>query len=123
LKGNHDCPGFYFATLALEFWNRRKYPVILRSIEAKFSTIELQLPRRNYTAEIKWHVVAGNSMYTQENEVLEPAAHRKFEIDAPFARRPVDGLEDKITIKVSHYDPWKNKHETILQTFVWRLGT
>ena len=62
----------------LEVWNRRRYPIVVRSILIDIKTIEpLKLIRRTepYVPE-DWAVRGDSKLYKLPNEVVEPASHK-----------------------------------------------
>ena len=111
----------YFATLDFEFWNRRKYPLVLRHMEVRFSTIKVKELKNDEVISRDWYVHAGKSMSLRGDQVLDPTAHKKLSIAAPFDTSSLDDLEDKLTIQAMYYDPRKNRTSTITVEHLWHL--
>jgi len=108
----------YEATVSLEFWNRRKYPLVLRYMKVELSA----LPLVYKPTKEGWHVHAGNSVMNTDTHILEPTSHMQFKAEAPFGKRSLDGLVDDLTITLIYYDPRLNTSVTITAKHHWSLG-
>jgi hypothetical protein len=102
----------YDAVINFEIWNRRKYPVVVRSVVVKFSVVDIQCHVRGWKYPEQWHVQGRDVMHRGEI-VLEPSGHHKFEARAPFKRRPLDDLADPVVVELAIYDPRRNRIETL----------
>lgn len=112
------------ATLSMEFWNRRKYPVVLRSAAVNFSVLDLEAPSaRKVDGEPAWVVNAARKcMYCRPEEALEANGHKKLLVEAPFKKRSLDDLVDEMTITMTYYDPRRNRTHQIQKKFTYKLN-
>ena len=113
----------YAATLSMEFWNRRKYPLVLRVVTVNFSVLDLEEPGPHKVGdEPTWTMNAARKcMYYRREEALEPNGHKKLLVEAPFKKRSLDDLVDEMTITATYYDPRQNKSLEIKKKFTYRL--
>lgn len=92
----------YNALLTIEFWNRRKYPVVLGAISVKFRMMEfIYAPSPN---ERGWSR-SGDSYFNRVDERLEPAGHKTVEFSAPFETKSIGALRDTVEVTVHYFDP------------------
>lgn len=124
LQGMGSSPEILFATLDLEIWNRRKYPLVLRDLSIEFSKVKLKEVPFDQRPNPDWLVYARKSMRLRAGKTtaLEPTAHLSLRVAAPFERRPLDGLVDNVVIRAVYYDPRKNRVDTIVTQHRWFLS-
>jgi hypothetical protein len=107
-------PNVYYASVTFEVWNRRKYPIVVRSISINLSHLEfvgkIRIPASG--DQDNWHR-RGNKIYRIGSTVLSPDSHEQFTFEAPFAARPLDALMDDINLDVMYFDPRKKAHNHI----------
>lgn len=95
------------ALLDFEFWNRRKYPVLVAGMKVTIDTVEFIYDPAIH--EDGWSRI-GDSFYSHQKVRLEPAAHRGFAFSAPFKRVSLDTLKANATIEITYFDPVKGKY-------------
>lgn len=98
----------YIARLDFEFWNRRRYPVVIRMAEVDFGELRLYEKVDRLNARTTWGVFRGKPIYREDIRV-EPAAHHQFKCRGAFAKRPLDNLDVRASISVYYFDPVANK--------------
>lgn len=121
LQGTGPEPKHYYATLDFEFWNRRKYPLVLRSVVVEFSSIKIKELPPEETISLDWHIHADTRMIYRISHTLESTEHKALRIAAPFASRTLDDLVDQITVRATYYDPRLDKSEDLVKKHVWSL--
>lgn len=110
--------------LKYEVWNRRKYPIVLRSMTVRFKTISVVSGMSTRLPSPGWEIPGWtNELYYREKKSLGPSEHLVFDVAAPFKRRSLDDLEDRPIIRVSYYDPRANKVKIIRKRYHWYLTT
>ena len=112
----------YVATLKLEFWNRRKYPLIVRHITLTFSDMKFLANRAKQTRETGWHIqYSGGGIYMNDFTV-DGSGHQCVEFEAPFAKRPLDNLRSDVNIQVMFFDPRLNENVIEKIEYVYELN-
>jgi len=64
----------YIAWIDFEFWNRRKYPVVVHLVEIKFGKLMLDHPGET----APWYIFH-NKLIHREHVRFDPASHHRFE--------------------------------------------
>lgn len=104
--GGSDRDGL-FINIAFEVWNRRKYPIVIRSIELNYEGITL-VPTENYVPG-EWYVPRWRTscIRRERAERIEPNSH--VEISVRQTIEDVSSLDATIsetpTISVRYFDP------------------
>lgn len=100
-----------------EFWNRRRYPVVLRLVEVDFRGVVVRAPAENRMRESdKWGMLDGKKLLGQFNEVVDGNTHRSFNDVIAYVGEAVrvDAMEEPDTsISVTYFDPKKNRLEIV----------
>ena len=99
------------AHVKFEIWNRRKYPIVVRYINAEFECLDLD---RSDKADpnAKWHMYR-NSMILHEEQTIAPQSHEKHEVLAPFTTSSLDALRAPVKITILYFDPRSTKTSEI----------
>jgi hypothetical protein len=98
--------GEYDAIIKFEVWNRRKYPIVVRSINVQYGG--LAVVRQESIRPGGWHHYR-NGLVNNPETRLEPNGHAAFEPMVKFKTTSVDALDENIEIDVSFTDPISNK--------------
>ncbi len=119
LSGEED----YVAHVDFEFWNRRKYPVIVHFVEMKFGNLTLgTIPEQSPSGEsARWYIFH-NKLIQREHVGLDPASRHLFEPRVPFKRQPLDDLTEIVKIDVFYFDPIANKRKKLTTKYRFRIG-
>jgi hypothetical protein len=97
-----------------ELWNRRRYPIVIRSMKLKFA--EWRVP--DDWQHKDWHASGPNSVLDHRDHVLEPTSHSRF-IGYSSAVHP--SSDNKITLRVSYMDPRTGRRRLITRNRSIRL--
>lgn len=117
LKGSPDYPEHYAMTLSLEVWNRHKYPIVVRGLDATFSELRFEEGLKNYDYPAGFYLAGSLGRISSHNHTrLDPSSYLSIELEAPFLKRSLDNLDDEIVINVRWFDPRTNKHKKIKTT-------
>jgi hypothetical protein len=119
LRGGGGEPDVYYAIIRFEVWNRRKYPVVIRSMYVHFRT--LKLLHRTHERVAGW-VVFDDNVYYPDETVLAPSAHEQFVIEAPFPKRTVDDLRETLRFRIWYFDPRSKKLRAIKFKDVYQIA-
>lgn len=112
----------YDVALKYEVWNRRKYPIVLRSMTVRFNVISVVAGMSTRLPSPGWEIPRSKSeLFYREEKSLGPSEHLVFDVAAPFEKRSLDHLEDRPVISVSYYDPRANKIKAIRKRYHWHL--
>ena len=68
------------ATLDIEVWNRRKYPIVMRQLEVQFNSIKL----RDTAVQPPWHLT-GNRLVNYGQTVIAPSTYEQIPVTAPMS--------------------------------------
>jgi hypothetical protein len=120
-------PDIYFARITFEVWNRRKYPIAVRSAKVTFATLNIidhppeeEPPSDGKKYNVGWHR-QGKRFYYRGDFILAPGAHEQFHLEAAFPKRSLDDLHDDVTISITHFDPRMSKHKHMRLRTVFEL--
>lgn len=105
--------GYYGATLDIEIWNRRRYPVVVRHIEVKSQVIEFERSLQGWTYPDNWLVNRKNQIISRTEISLDPSGKASLSFELPFKKRTLDDLVDLFTIRINYFDPRLAKLKTI----------
>jgi len=107
LGAGRDDRDRFQALLDFEFWNRRKYPIVVAGLKVTIDTLEFIYDPALH--EHGWDRV-GDSFYSHQKVRLEPAGHHGFAFSAPFKRVSLDTLQAKAVVEITYFDPVKGKY-------------
>lgn len=108
------------AMFGYEIWNRRKYPIALRSMKVCFD--RPMFPQGLGTDQYKreWRVSGEGSVSFWKNRdgmdgdiVLEPNSYKGFIAEAPFKASENDIEQSCLLIELTYFDPTANKHYVV----------
>jgi len=105
---HEDASGFDVRTVQFEFWNRQKYPVVVRSLWVSFEGVELIEDVRGYHYPEEWTVAKHKISRYRMAVPLEPNQHRVFTVRAP-AKKHDPWERDRVTVEGRYFDPRKNR--------------
>lgn len=105
--------GSWHVTLhvTVEFWNRRKYPVVLRHAQAKLTGVEIinvdakGLDKRDY--------VRSNCAYKELNAAVDPSKSADVLFEVSFTDQSLDAMKPLFAITIGYFDPYKNRDKTM----------
>lgn len=100
-------------TVSIEFWNRRKYPVVVRTLRSTVSGVTLL--NNSEAASDKSTYVRDNVVTSRPDSIVNPNAHETLKVEADFEKQFLDALTPLFDIEVMYFDPYRNK-ETVLRT-------
>lgn len=109
----------YRAFIKIEFWNRRKYPIIVRVVNVKIDGLDLVQDTKSDLEG--WHLHRG-SLVLHGARAVAPQTHEDYNVSAPFAPRSLDDLMCPIVVDVSVFDPRINKTEIVTARGLYSLG-
>jgi hypothetical protein len=118
-EGNKDTHG---AIIDFEFWNRRKYPIVIRSIIVQFKNIDLiKGPHGVVIGDIEWHPYR-DGYITRPDLRLDSASHKGFKVEHPFKAWSLDKLKGEIVIEIFYTDPIRGDEIKISATRDYSFG-
>ena len=103
--GRGEYPDHYFATIDFEFWNRRKYPIVIRGTKVFFKDIKLEEPHPGYRHPEGWSIYQSRVAIFDGYIRLEPHSHHEVKLRMPFRRRELDDIRDDIRVLITYFDP------------------
>ena len=112
----------YLATLNLEFWNRRKYPVVVRYIFVDFNDMEFLPEKAEPSSKTGWYIKYGGTAIYSDHFAIEGSGHKRVEFEAPFAKRSLDDLSSQVKVRLTYFDPRLSKNCKADTEFVFRLN-
>lgn len=104
---------FQLSHIGFEVWNRRKYPILLRTVEIKFHEREpVSTAMPGYEPSKDWLIgLTSMSCTFGAKSILLPASeHMEFRATAPFKVSDKDLITDRIDVRVYYFDPVRDKH-------------
>ena len=101
LSGVADGKKQYDALVSFEIWNRRKYPIALRSITVTFDRLDLLEKSDHRGSWLKYR----NSMISRTGESIAPQTCTMHELKAPFTTQSLDSLDAPFTVEAIIFDP------------------
>src|SRR5262249_22871031 len=91
----HSFFGHDVAWVDFEFWNRRKYPLVVHGVEIKFGNVVLDQPPPTEGKAGDWSTWH-NTLCQREHVRLEPASHHLFQPRVPFKKETL-GEKETVT--------------------------
>jgi hypothetical protein len=120
---------YFRIRLELDFWNRRKHPVLLKNIDVHAEGIEPReaiYPDERFKDEMIW---AGNFGWKSLDEVIDAAKRSNHIVDIYFEHRDLKKLRAEFKFELRFYDPIsaRNYSVTINEKFMsgglgWKTG-
>jgi hypothetical protein len=95
-----------------EVWNRRKYPINVRSAKITFAEGCLVYGHREYNYEGEWRV-HDEFIVCDKNARLEANSHMEMESCAPLKTSLHPKNPDVLKIELTYFDPIKNEEITL----------
>jgi len=112
----------YIATLNLEFWNRGKYPVVVRHIFVDFTDMDFLPEKAEPTSKTGWYIKYDGTGVYSDDFAIEGSGHKPVEFEAPFAKRSLDDLSCEVKVSLTYFDPRLSKNCKADTEFVFRLN-
>ena len=101
----------YTFNLTVEFWNRRKYPVALRSATADLTGViilDSDPPgRENHSYTKK------NRVYLEIDAVVPPATSHEVTFAVTFENQSLDAMRPIFDIRLRYFDPQKSRSKAL----------
>jgi hypothetical protein len=113
----------YGATVSIDVWNRRKYPIRIERVSFAFFELRFDELAKGFTKDEGWQISSTGVVSFHRPITLEPGGHHTFEMKAPFKRRSLDNLEDFVRISVDYFDPISNKYRSYVIVHRYAIGT
>ena len=111
----------YFLVFEFEVWNRRSYPIVIRSAVIEFKDIRFpEKPQWGDKTE-DWHTQGGTGFYRDEVSVF-PTSHQRFVFEVPFETESLDRLRSDVEVTAIVFDPRRNSVETLTFQDVYSLS-
>lgn len=110
------------ASLDIEVWNRRKYPILLRWIEVEFQVLAFDFDVKDWVYDPDWHISRNDLLIWANEKVIDPMAMFKLKPEAPFKIRSLDTLADRVEVRVGYYDPRMRKDVELAITYNYHFG-
>ncbi|WP_300393165.1 hypothetical protein [Henriciella sp.] len=117
MRGGGDTPELYHIVLPVEFWNRRTYPLVLRSIMVEFSDMKFETSKVSHSPDRLWYIHTHGKASYRGGDTVAGKEHLQLELDAPFAKRSLDDFATEISVKAIFYDPRTNKTDTVKTSY------
>ncbi|TIL25589.1 MAG: hypothetical protein E5Y88_11560 [Mesorhizobium sp.] len=100
-------------TMTIEFWNRRKYPLVLKGAFITFPGVEFKQVYRYGKPQETAMYSEDSTIYfgfrSKEQQVkVDPASHYSMEITFPF-KRSENGIHSNTKVVIHYFDPISNK--------------
>lgn len=99
----------HIGQLSLEFWNRRKYPIIIRSMQVDFKGVTL---RQSKHPPADWHI-RDTTMRRTKDVTVTPTSHQTFSIHIPYLVDTTGEIQTPMSVDITYYDPRRNKEGCI----------
>ncbi len=119
-SGNVD--GYYGATLDVEIWSRRRYPIVVRHVEVKTQVVEFEGNLKGWTYPDNWFVNRKDQLIYRTEISLDPSGKAPLSFELPFKKRTLDDLVDLFTIRIDYFDPRLAKLEAIDIQYKFHFG-
>lgn len=109
----------------IEFWNRRKYPIVIRAISANVSGFVLKSSEPSADLEA---FIRGNRLVQKVANAVNP--NDQFRIQIPFGveRESLDAMRPLFDIEIMYFDPLVGKeriaklsHKLFYPDLGWKL--
>ena len=108
--------------VSYEIWNRRTYPVVLRSIAVTSSRLEFNEKCGIYGIDDEWVFRSSTHADYRPVHVLAGGDHREIEFKGTlFKEQSLDDLDSKFLIECNYYDPQRDKHDVIRQSLSYTM--
>lgn len=98
-------------SVTVEFWNRRKYPIALRTATADLSGVTIL--NVNAIGPNSKDYVRNNCAFKELKLAVQPAASETFTFEVDFEDQSLDALRPLFEITIKYFDPSKNRRETL----------
>jgi hypothetical protein len=113
----------YTATLSLEVWNLRTYPIQVRYVHATFPGLSF-LHRPPDHERRDWQANGNSLMLSAHDEVqIAPQARHLFKIEGDFAKRSLDNIVSNVKITTTVFDPMAAKVKKLHSKHEYRFGS
>lgn len=99
----------YELSVSIEFWNRRKYPVVVRDMTIHVSGVTIE--NRDY-AGVEEDYIRGNRLVRRIGKPVAPSEHIVLDAALPFENQSLDAMQPLFDVTIRYFDPYRNKHHT-----------
>ncbi|WP_133251551.1 hypothetical protein [Zavarzinia aquatilis] len=97
-------------SVTIEFWNRRKYPVALRSSRTKVTGLDI-FDENSGVKDDKF--VENNIVYQEFGAIVEPSASHRFVIEVLFGEQCMDAMRPLFDVTLEVFDPHRNRRREL----------
>ncbi|MBS4003186.1 MAG: hypothetical protein KGZ91_07410 [Afipia sp.] len=112
----------FIVHLDFEFWNRQKYPIVIRNVEVGFGELRLH-EKQSHTGEmLTWNTFRGNAIFRDDIRV-NPSDQHQFKCRGAFPKRTLDDLDVTATISILYFDPVSNKTNTKIVAYRYSFSS
>ncbi len=94
----------FIAVLEFEFWNRRKYPVVIRQINVQYPTLSYK-HMQNIGMGEGWIGNSRDGLVNRERQNVGPNDHHQFSTVFPFERNSDEDFQEWPKVSVYYFDP------------------
>jgi hypothetical protein len=104
------------ATVALEIWNRRRYPIVVRKVRVRVGTIRMACLEdvHKFPDNEPWHLInSGATLEVWKDRVIASSTLESLSVAARCKEEGEFPQNVKVRVEVLVFDPKKNKHTVI----------
>jgi hypothetical protein len=98
-----------------EVWNRHKYPIVIKEVDVQFDRFTFLAPPEIEADgnSVAWFLEENRTFESYHSVRLEPDAHHRLSLRAPYKEETDDGKPENPSIDVLYFDPINNKEMTV----------
>lgn len=98
------------ATLIFEVWNRHTYPIVIDGLDVNFEQDFIDHNAHLTTEKVRWYIEPKGRCTYLDRVVVKNGEHHQFTLEAPMMKgQSLDAIDGPATIRVSYYDPRRNR--------------
>ena len=116
--------GEFCIVLTIEFWNRRRYPTVIRRVGMVASGVTIL----DQTQDSGDYIKSGR-LRREVNKPIGPGEHLRMDLEVKFRDQSLDAMQAAFDVKVYYFDPYRGKnkyitfnHEFFYPDLGWKLS-
>lgn len=110
------------ATFSLEFWNRRTYPLVVRSVSGEFGTLGIDENAITEKDEDGWLFYSAEKGKQFDEFVVRPGEQLCIECCPTLKKQVLEEVKADIVFNFFYFDPRRHKNDKIMVKYHYALS-
>ncbi|WP_291399125.1 hypothetical protein [Devosia sp.] len=117
----HHSPTFSYLSFGFEFWNRRRYPLLVRDVFVSIENMRFQRTENDDPTN-GFYFLGDRNLVQSDELIVEPTGHMSRDISLPVVLPPTGSVPENVSVRINFFDPRLNKDLSLTMSRLYQVG-